>query len=86
LIECELQSIIVLNEICKFSLKDKQKMILTKALFSSKILFYQKRINDILVLGERSIKERTLSKLRYDSLLKVNVIDYFGGEINSNIA
>ena len=80
LIEYELESINLLNELCRYSLVDGQKELLTKALFASEISFYQNRIEDIISLRKQASKERTLSIVRYDSLMKFQVGDFFGGE------
>lgn len=77
LVEYELQSINILNEICKFALKHDQMSLLTKATLSSEISFYQRNLNDWITIRKYATRERTLSKLKYESLMKIDVGDFF---------
>jgi hypothetical protein len=81
LIELELQSLNILNEICSYSLKDEDKAILTKALYSSEISFYKNNLQNILRIRDHASKDCRLSVPRYDALMQFEVDDFFSNKI-----
>lgn len=78
LIEEEIRTINILNEICKYALKDTKKLTMTKILYSSEISFYQSHIDDLLRFIKHCLNERLFPKPKYGSIKKVKIDDYFG--------
>lgn len=77
LLENEIKSLNLLNELCRYSLKDTQKMLLTKALLADEISFYQNNLQRLLAIRDRESVERLFSIPRYDALIATPVEDFF---------
>ncbi len=88
LIEHEIKSMNILNELCRLSLNDKQKISLLKASYSDEIAFYQNNIQNIEYLRNEAKKElriherkdRWMSIIRYADLQKIKIDDFFAKE------
>lgn len=76
-LENEIQSLNLLNELCRYGADDPQKMLLVKALFASEISYYQNRLSDVLYLREREKAVRLFSMPRADSLKTCQLGDFF---------
>jgi hypothetical protein len=77
LIENEIRSLNLLNEICRLSAKDESRKNLVRILLSDEIAFYQRRLEDLRQLRESESKERRFSVMRADMLPNYQVGDYF---------
>jgi hypothetical protein len=77
LIENEIRSVNLLNEICRLSAKDESRKNLVRILLSGEIAFYQRRLEDLRQLRESESKERRFSVMRADMLANYPVGDYF---------
>ena len=78
LLESEIRSLNLLNEMCRYALKDEQMALILRVTYSSEISFYQNRHEDILLIRDREKRLRIFSIPRYDHVLKFQVDDYFG--------
>lgn len=78
LLEDEIQSLNILNEICRYVKSDPQKVVFVNAIFAREITFYQHRIKDILFLKQKEGVLRLFSIPRYDALMNYNVESFFG--------
>lgn len=76
-VEDEIRSLNLLNELCKYALKDEQMALILKISYSSEISYYQNRIGDLLFIRNREKQVRLFSMPRYGHLQKVQVGDYF---------
>lgn len=72
-IEYEIQSLNLLNEICRYTNRDSQKKALTDALFAREISFYQYRLNDLIYIRQQESGKRLFSIPCYDALVKHSV-------------
>ena len=77
LIEDEIRSLNLLNELCNYALKDEQKELILKISFSSEVSFYQNRLKDLLLILEKEKLLRPFSIPHYTYLQKFRVGDYF---------
>lgn len=84
LLEDDIRSLNLLNELCKLALKDELKALLLKVLFSGEICYYQNRLRDLLAIHEREKEFRLFSKPKYIHLQKLRVDDYFGTSVSSD--
>lgn len=78
LLEDEIQSLNILNEICRYVKSDPQNEVFVNAILAREITFYQHRINDILYLKQKEGASRLFSTPRYDALMNHNVESFFG--------
>ena len=76
IIEYEIRSLSLLNEICYFATKDHKKRILVNIQFAHEISFYQNRLDDLLFLVNRERGERLFSVPRYSALKKYTVKNF----------
>jgi len=77
LLEHEIKSLNLLNELCKYALKDEQMALVLKVLYSSEISYYQNRHEDLLLIRDSEKQLRLFSVPRYNHLQKFQVGDYF---------
>jgi hypothetical protein len=77
LIENEIRSLNLLNEICRLSAENESRKNLVRILLSDEIAFYQRRLEDLRQLRESESKVRRFSVMRVDVLSKYQVGDYF---------
>jgi hypothetical protein len=77
IIEYEVRSLNLLNEICYYAAKDPKKKILANIQFAHEISFYQNRLDDLLSLVDRERGERLFSVPRYSAVKKYSVKDFF---------
>ncbi len=78
LIEEEIQSLNILNEICQYALKDVRKLDLVKIMYSTDISFYQNHIEELLNFRKVCLRERLFSIPKYNAIRQIKVDDYFG--------
>lgn len=78
LIEEEIESLSILNEICQYALKDVRKLNLVKIMYSKDISFYQNHINDLLDFRNHCSQERLLPIPKYNAIIQIKVDDYYG--------
>jgi len=78
LLEDEIRSLNLLNELCKYAFRDEQMELILKVLYSSEISFYQNRLKDLLSIRDNEKQGRPFSIPRYSHLQKFQVHDYFG--------
>lgn len=76
-LEYEIQCVNLLNEMCRYALRDTGKLCLLKALFANEISFYQNSLPGIVNLRERERPERLFSVAKYESLEKCEIGDVF---------
>lgn len=72
-LEYEIQSLNVLNDLCAYAGKDAKKLSLLKAMFATEIAFYQNFLPRILELRDHENDQRRFSIPRSESLLKCDV-------------
>ena len=77
LLEDEIRSLNILNELCKIALKHEQMSLILKVCYSSDISFYQNRLKDILSILDKERQLRLFSIPRYSYLQKLQIVDYF---------
>jgi len=77
LIDEEIRTLNILNEICKYALRDRAKLDMIKILYSQDISFYQNSINDLNGFRKLCSKERLMPKPTYTSIKKIKINDYF---------
>jgi len=77
LLEDEIRSLNLLNELAKCALKNEEMALVLKVLYSSEISYYQNRLKDILLIRDREKQWRLFSVPRYSYLQKFRVRDYF---------
>jgi len=77
LLEDEIRSLNLVNELCKSALKDEQRALVLKALYSSEISYYQNRYEDLLLIRDSQKQLRLFSVPHYSHLQKFQVGDYF---------
>ena len=85
LLEDEIRSLNLLNELCKYALKDEQMALVLKVLCSSEISYYQNRYKELLSIRDTEKQLRLFSVPRYSHLQKFRVGDYFE-DISQNVA
>lgn len=85
LLEDEIRSLNLLNELCNYALKDEQKALILKVSYASEISYYQNRYEDLLLIRNREKQVRLFSIPRYAYLQKFQVGDYYD-DINQNVA
>lgn len=85
LLEDETRSLNLLNELCKYVLKDEQMALVLKVLYSSEISYYQNRHKELLLIRDSEKQLGLFSVPRYSHLQKFRVGDYFE-DISQNIA
>ena len=73
----EIQSMNILNEICRYAEKDKDATLLTQIKFSSEISYYQNRYNDLIKLWHHERSIRLFPVPRYDALIEFPISDFF---------
>ena len=73
----EIQSINILNEICRYANKDKDATLLTQVRFSSEISYYQNRYNDLKYLWQHERSIRLFQIPRYDALVEFPISEFF---------
>jgi len=81
LLEDEIRSLNLLNELCKYAFKDEEKALILRVSYSSEISYYQNRLKDILLVRDKEKRFVLLSIPRYSHLEKFPVGDYFGSQI-----
>jgi hypothetical protein len=79
LLEDEIRSLNLLDELCRYALKDLQMAIILKTVYASEISFYQNRLKDLLFLRDSQRRVRLFSVLRCNNLQGLQVSDYFEG-------
>ena len=79
LLEQEIRSLNLLNELCRIAKKERKTLLLLT--HSSDISYYQKRKDDLLNLYAKEKNNRKFSKPTFDYLDKFDVSDYFDTEI-----
>lgn len=77
IIELEIQSLNILNELCRLSTGDQQRNTLLASFCGSEISYYQNRLNDLLALREREAGERLFSVPRHEALIKFTIHGFF---------
>lgn len=77
LFEDEIKSLNLLNELCKYAVKDEQKALILKVSYSSEISYYLNRLNDISLIWDKERQLRLFSIPRYRYLKQFQVGDYF---------
>jgi hypothetical protein len=77
IIEYEIRSLSLLNEICRYAAKDTQKRVLTNIQFAHEISYYQNKLDSLLFLVNRESKERLFSIPRYSALMKYSAPGFF---------
>lgn len=77
LLENEIRSLNILNELCKIALKHEQMASILKVCYSSEISFYQNRLKDILPILDKERELRIFSIPHYSYLQKLRILDYF---------
>jgi len=77
LVEDEIKSLNLLNELCKYALKDRQMALILKVSFSNDISFYQNRLEDLLLIRNKEKQLRLFSVPHYSHLKRFHVSDYF---------
>lgn len=77
LLEDEIRSLSLLNELCKYALKKEQLALILKIHYSSEIVFYQKSVKDIILIRDKEKKFRLFSIPHFEHLQKFRVEDYF---------
>lgn len=77
LLEDEIRSLSLLNELCRYALRDKQMALILKISYSSEISYYQNRLEDLLLIRKREKQLRLFSVPHYSHLLKFTISDYF---------
>ena len=76
-LELEIQSLNLLNEMCRYALRDSDRLSLLKAMFAKEISFYQHSLPQILQLREQEKAQRLFSIPKYESLQKCDIGDVF---------
>jgi len=77
-LEDEIRSLNLLNQLCRYALKDEQMSLVLKVLYSSEISYYQNRLDDLLLIRDTEKRFRLFSTPRFGYLQKLQVADYFG--------
>jgi hypothetical protein len=77
LIDNEIRSLNLLNEICRLSAKDESRKNLVRILLSDEIAFYQRRLEALRQIRESESKERRFSVVRDDVPPNYQVGDFF---------
>lgn len=77
LLEDEIRSLNLVNELCKSALKDEQRALVLKVLYPSEISYYQNRYEDLLLIRDSQKQLRLFSVPHYSHLQKFQVGDYF---------
>lgn len=77
LLEMEIRSLNVLNELCRLAKGDELRTALLASLLGSEISFYQNRLADIQNLRSREGKSRLFSIPRHSALSAFSIQDYF---------
>ena len=78
LIEEEVHALNILNELCKYALKDENKLSMVKILYSNDISFYQNNLKELQNFRDLCAKERLMPKLMHAHLTKIKIRDNFG--------
>ncbi|MCK4361906.1 MAG: hypothetical protein KAW13_01335 [Dehalococcoidia bacterium] len=78
LLEHEIRSLSLLNELCKYASKDEQKALVLRVSYSSEISYYQNRLKDILLILDKEKQLRLFSIPQYGHLQKFSIGGYFG--------
>jgi len=78
LIENEIQSLNILNQICQYALKDERKLNLVKIMYSKDISFYQDHIEDLLNFRKYCSRGMLLPIPRYNAIKQIKVDEHFG--------
>lgn len=84
LLEDEIKSLNILNELCEYASKDEQMRLVLNVLYSSEVSYYQNRHKDILLILDREKKLRLFTIPRYEHLCKFKICNYFDS-IDKNI-
>ncbi len=77
LLEDEIRSLNLLDELCKYALKEEQMALILKISNSSEVSFYQNRLKDIISIRDNEKQFRLFSIPHYRHLQKFRVEDYF---------
>lgn len=77
LLEDEIRSLNLLNELCRYALKDKQMALILKISYSSEISYYQNRLEDLLLIRNKEKQLRLFSIPHHSHVKKFKVIRYF---------
>jgi len=76
-LEYEIRSLNLLNELCRYAADDPHKMLLMKTLLASELSYYQNRLPDLLYIRTHEAGVRLLSVPRADALQKFSIGDFF---------
>jgi hypothetical protein len=77
LLEEEIRSLNILNELCRLAAGDENRVALLASLLSSEISFYQNKLSDIEKLRDFQRRYRLFSMIRSAWLMKFDVQDYY---------
>ena len=77
ILEYEIRSLNILNELCRYAEKDPRKIALVNALFASEISYYRNKLDDLLTLREHESEQRLFSIPRCDALVRFSVGGFF---------
>lgn len=77
ILENEIRSLNLLNELCRMAKNDKRMMTLLTLMQASEISYYNNKLNDLLKLFEDETQVRLFSKPKYDILENFNINDYY---------
>ncbi|MBX7252399.1 MAG: hypothetical protein K1X50_10475 [Candidatus Promineofilum sp.] len=77
LLEEEIGSLNIVNELCRLAMGDENRMALLGALFSSEISYYQNKLTDIQQIRDQERQFRLFSVVRYSFLIRFDTESYF---------
>ena len=76
LLEEEIRSLNIVNELCRLAAGDENRTALLSALLSSEIYYYQNRLSEIQELRDFQRRYRIFSIVRDSWLIKFDVRDF----------
>ena len=80
ILEREIKSLNLLNELCRMAKSNKKIDVLLKLVYSSEISYYQNRLQDLLYLYEKEKQYRRFSKPKYEIITTFKISDVFDEE------
>lgn len=80
-IEKEIQSLNLLNFLCKHALKDEDKEVLLKSKFSKEIAYFQYAAERLTRIRNQEVSNRSFTVPKYKYLQKINVKDWHSNKI-----
>lgn len=84
-IDNEVRSLNILNELCRLAEGDDHRVTLVGSLFAGDISYYQNRLADLLALHKRESAQRLFPITRHDALTRFPVANFYQTPPDANL-